>query len=66
MVNYCVDELAKGLNDFNGPSQFSINHYKYIAWDGLRAYSSILDAQANANFKRLHDTMIAQTKRSCE
>lgn len=66
MANYYVDELARGLKDFDKKPQFSMDSYKYIAWDGLRDYSQILDQQANENFKNLHFEMIIQAKKSCQ
>ncbi len=66
---FWVNKLAEALWNFNG-QQFTIDHYKHMAWDGLRIYSHLWSDGTygeNSNFASLHQELMAgQTLTSCD
>lgn len=66
---YWVNRLAEALWNING-QQFTIDHYKHLAWDGLRNYSHLWTDDpygADSPYSTLHDERInGQTLLTCD
>ena len=59
-----VDDIAASLKIFDN-NQFSLDHYKYIALQGLARHTISIDQATRNHYLQLHNVMIANRSKNC-
>lgn len=64
MASKYVDQIASALRAYDN-YQYSVDHYKYIALEGLEHFTTV-DQATKDQYKNLRDAMLEDKSKTCE